>query len=206
MKKQKLIFSLAGLLCVALLGVFLIGGKEALPDKEPLPQKETMPQEGKTILAAYEYQYANMSLELPEDWSYEIAGVTFEDVTLAGGLAFTKCTEEIGDDMWLMLIFKDVAGNYALESTLSKKLWNQYEPALMAMLESLGLGEGHLRESEAIARAKSACTISYERERAFFNYQNGSWQVRFYTTGVAGGDQTVWINADGEIKDNMPGE
>ncbi len=108
--------------------------------------------------------------------------------------------------MWLMLIFKDVAGNYALESSLPNELWEQYEPELMAMLESLKLGTGSLTESKAIVLARDAFTVSFDSVRASFDYQDGSWSVRFYTAEANGGDQIIQINAESETGSSVYGK
>lgn len=133
-------------------------------------------------------------------------GVTFEDISFENGLTATKCTESIDDGFWFFLIYHDVPGSYAVECSSSKGQWSEYENAVMSILESLEIGTGILSETEAIEIAKAKCSISYDTVRAHFDYINGVWEIRFSATNIAGGNQTIWIDAQGEIQSIVSGE
>lgn len=203
-------------------------------------------------IVEYSYHYANMKLDLPEDWEYDImagtgdndasavdeptnyfgiqfwpkaqpamtislcyridgiglcgTGVTFEDIAFSNGLTATKCTEGISDDFWFLLIYHDVPGTYTIECAASKNLWSKYESNVLSILESVQIGTNILSETEAIEIAKAECTVSYDTVRAYFDYTNGVWKIHFSTNDVVGGDQTIWIDALGEIQDTVSGE
>lgn len=210
-------------------------------------------QQKNTTTVEYSYQYANMKLELPAGWEYEImpgagendetgtvdgpakhfgirfwpqaqplmtinlhyrvdgiglcaTGVTFEDVSFANGLTATKCTEGIEDEFWFLLIYHDVPGTYTVECVPSKDLWSNYENAIMSILESVEIGKNILSETEAIEIAKAGCNVSYDTVRAYFDYASGVWKICFSTNDLDGGDQTIWIDAQGEIQDSVYGK
>lgn len=128
-------------------------------------------------------------------------GVTFEDVAFANGLTATKCTEGLSDNFWFLLIYHDVPGTYTAECAISKDLWSEYENAVMSILESVEIGKNILSETEAIEIAKAECTVSYNTVRAYFDYAEGVWEIHFSTDHMADGEQTIWIDAQGEIRD-----
>ncbi len=98
-------------------------------------------------------------------------GVTFEDITLENGLNATKCTEEIGGDIyWLFLIYKDVPGYYAAGCNVPKAMWDEYGDMIMSILGSAELGKDMINEEEAVEIARADCIISYKMERGFFDY------------------------------------
>lgn len=122
-------------------------------------------------------------------------GVTFEELSFKNGLTATKCTEGLGDDFWVFLIYHDVPGAYALECITSKELWSAYENIVMSILENAELGRGILSETEAIEIAKTEYTGSYESVRADFDHTEGAWQIRFSTNDMTGQEQTIRIDA-----------
>lgn len=128
-------------------------------------------------------------------------GVTFEEISFENGLTATKCTEDMEHGFWFFLIYHDVPGAYAVECFTSKELWSEYESTLMSILESVEVGTGILSESEAIEIAKGECTVAYDTVRAYFDCVDGLWEVRFSTDNAVGGNQSIWIDAKGEVRD-----
>lgn len=46
--------------------------------------------------------------------------------------------------------------------------------------------------------AKNECTIEYDSAAAYFDATECVWKVHFYTSGMLGGDQTVYLDRDGK--------
>lgn len=76
-----------------------------------------------------------------------------------------------------------------------------YGGQAMSILNSIQVGVGLMTEREAIEMAEEVCTVDYTMVRPSFDGSTGEWKVWFYKGGnTVGGDQTVWISPDGEIK------
>lgn len=133
-------------------------------------------------------------------------GKTFEEVSFSNGLTATKCTEILSEDtLWMMVIFADLPGTYALETLMPHGQWADYEGAITEILESAALGQGCLRQSEAVRLAEAACTVDYDTTWADFDFSTGVWQVRFYQTGTIGADQTVRLDPEGAVIETIYG-
>ncbi len=52
-------------------------------------------------------------------------------------------------------------------------------------------------EAEAIERAKNECTIEWNDTKVYYDAAKDIWKVTFYTKGVPGGDQSVYLGANG---------
>ncbi len=50
---------------------------------------------------------------------------------------------------------------------------------------------------EAIGRAKNECTIEWSATEVYYDATKEIWKVTFYTKGVPGGDQSVYLGANG---------
>lgn len=75
----------------------------------------------------------------PQGTGYCGMGVTVEEVTFTNGLTATKCTEELEDTLWLLLLYRDLPDSCALEAYLPKELLPRYESQLLQILESIRL-------------------------------------------------------------------
>ena len=61
-------------------------------------------------------------------------------------------------------------------------------------------------KDEIIEIAKSLCTVEYNTYKVYFDSDTGVWKINFYTEGVAGGDQSVYLDSNGSIKMIIYGE
>ena len=50
---------------------------------------------------------------------------------------------------------------------------------------------------DAIERAKNECTIDWNDTQVYYDADTGIWKVMFYRKGVPGGDQSVYLGANG---------
>jgi len=50
---------------------------------------------------------------------------------------------------------------------------------------------------EAIGRAMNECTIEWSATEVYYDATKEIWKVTFYTKGVPGGDQSVYLGANG---------
>ena len=50
---------------------------------------------------------------------------------------------------------------------------------------------------EAIGRAMNECTIEWSATEVYYDATKEIWKVTFYTKGVPGGDQSVYLDANG---------
>ena len=51
---------------------------------------------------------------------------------------------------------------------------------------------------DAIERAKNECTIEWDTTQVYFDSEAGIWKVVFYTSGMVGGDQSVYLGVNGK--------
>ena len=51
---------------------------------------------------------------------------------------------------------------------------------------------------DALERAKKECTIEWNTSRVSFDKELGIWMVSFYTEGMLGGDQCVYLDSNGK--------
>ena len=49
----------------------------------------------------------------------------------------------------------------------------------------------------AVERAEHECTVAYDATEVWYDSDAGMWKVLFYTNGMAGGSQTVYLSSDG---------
>ncbi len=61
-------------------------------------------------------------------------------------------------------------------------------------------------EEAAVLRAKEECTIEYEAVQVAYDDNTAIWRVAFYTGGVLGGDQSVYLDRNGVIQLIVYGE
>ena len=152
------------------------------------------PKEGgsqETALALYYY---------PDLFAVCGTGLQTEDLTLDSGLTGTLGVYDNGM-LWDFISFHDTPGSYAVMNEGAESWWDEYGPQAMAILHSIRVGEGLLKESEAVTQAQEVCTVSYNAQRAAFDADSGEWEIWFYCRdNTAGGDQTVWIAPDGTIR------
>ena len=53
-------------------------------------------------------------------------------------------------------------------------------------------------DEDALERAKKECTIEWNTSRVSFDKALGIWMVSFYTEGMLGGDQCVYLDSNGK--------
>ncbi len=58
----------------------------------------------------------------------------------------------------------------------------------------------------AIQRAGEECTVTYDTVSAWYDSTADMWKVSFSTTGMAGGDQCVYLDGDGVTRLIVYGE
>ena len=58
----------------------------------------------------------------------------------------------------------------------------------------------------AIRRAREECTVTYDTVSAWYDPTADMWKVSFSTTGMAGGDQCVYLGSDGVTRLIVYGE
>ncbi len=51
---------------------------------------------------------------------------------------------------------------------------------------------------EALERAKKECTIEWNTSQVSFDNELRVWMVTFYTEGILGGDQCVYLDSNGK--------
>ncbi len=61
-------------------------------------------------------------------------------------------------------------------------------------------------EEEALRRAREECTVSYDAVQMAYDPSKEMWRVTFYTVGMLGGSQTVYLDAEGVIHMIVYGE
>ena len=60
--------------------------------------------------------------------------------------------------------------------------------------------------SEAVERAKKDCIVEYDAVEVSFDSEFNYWRVDFYTKGMDGGNQSVYLNSDGITLYSVCGE
>lgn len=63
-----------------------------------------------------------------------------------------------------------------------------------------------LSSDEALKIAKEKCTIEYNSTNVSYDYEKQVWEVEFFTAGVAGGCQTVYVDNNGTASSIFYGE
>ncbi len=66
--------------------------------------------------------------------------------------------------------------------------------------------EEPIDEQQALQIAKDACTVPYTDTEVFLNSETQQWEVRFYTEGIPGGDQSILIDQNGVVQKTEYGE
>ncbi len=61
-------------------------------------------------------------------------------------------------------------------------------------------------EEEALRRAREACTVSYDAVQTVYDPSAEMWRVTFYSVGMLGGGQMVYLDAEGVIHMIVHGE
>ncbi len=51
---------------------------------------------------------------------------------------------------------------------------------------------------DALERAKKECTIEWDAFQVSFDNESNVWMVSFYTEGMLGGDQSIYLDGDGK--------
>ncbi len=51
---------------------------------------------------------------------------------------------------------------------------------------------------DALERAKNECTIEWDAFQVSFDNKSNVWMISFYTEGMLGGDQTVYLDSNGK--------
>ena len=51
---------------------------------------------------------------------------------------------------------------------------------------------------DALERAKKECTIEWDAFQVSFDDESNVWMVSFYTEGMPGGDQSIYLDGDGK--------
>lgn len=126
-------------------------------------------------------------------------GLQTQDITLDSGLTGSMGTYDNGT-VWDFISFYDAPGSYAVMNEGADAWWEEYGAQAMSIIHSIRVGGDLMRESEAVQRAETACTVDYNSIRTTFDAVTGEWKVWFYRDYTAGGDQTVWIAPDGEFR------
>lgn len=126
-------------------------------------------------------------------------GLQTRDITLESGLTGSMGTYDNGE-VWDFISFYDTPGSYAVVNEGADGWWAEYGGQAMSILNSVRVGEGYMRESEAVALAEKHCTVDYNAMRPTFDAGNGEWKVWFYKMDTVGGDQTVWVSPDGTVR------
>ena len=125
-------------------------------------------------------------------------GLQTRDIELGSGLTGSMGTYDNGA-VWDFISFYDTPGSYVVMNEGADSWWADYGGQAMTILNSIRVGEGFLRESEAVELAKSACTVNYNTVRPVFDAGNGEWKINFYRDYTTGG-QTVWIGPEGTVR------
>ena len=69
-----------------------------------------------------------------------------------------------------------------------------------------GAGVKHVTSEEVLEIAENECTVAYNSTSLSYDYETQLWKVVFYTEGVAGGCQTVFVDDVGDIVSIIYGE
>ena len=64
----------------------------------------------------------------------------------------------------------------------------------------------HMSSDKALSIAENECTVAYNCTSISYDYETQLWKVVFYTEGVAGGCQTVFVDDVGDIVSIIYGE
>ncbi len=170
----------------------------------------------------YTADFANITLPIPDGWDYTLTdkgirfwpsehadgklhayfsggfgvcgtGLTCEDILL-GGYEAEQGTYD-GKDVWDYIFLKNTVGDYVIINEGADAWWDEYGDEAMTILERITVGEGLLPEEKAIHFAKDVCVVDYTDIRTWFDSQNGTWDITFYTEDALGGGQTVTLDA-----------
>jgi len=132
-------------------------------------------------------------------------GLKTEDIVLDSGLTGSVGTYDDGE-VWDFIRLYDTPGSYVIQNEGADVWWDTYGSQAMTILNSVRVGEGLLKESEAVEIAGTACTVDYDTVRPVFDRDSGEWEILFYKRNTVGGDQTIWIGPEGEILKTESGE
>ena len=61
-------------------------------------------------------------------------------------------------------------------------------------------------ENEIVEIAKTLCTVEYNAYKVYFDNETSVWKINFHTEGTVGGDQSVYLDANGNVKMIIYGE
>lgn len=125
-------------------------------------------------------------------------GLEEHEEKLPGGAKVWVGTYD-GDELWDFMRYQNVPGLYIATTEPGAENWWTEDGAGAQILGTAKLGVGSLTETEAIALAEKSCSVKHDTIRPDFDYLTGAWQIRFYSSETAGGDQTVTIGADGSV-------
>ena len=108
--------------------------------------------------------------------------------------------------VWSFILLIGTPGKYVIENDGAGQWWDEYGGEAMRILDTLTVGDGIIREAEAVAIAKDLATVEYSRTITSYDSETGLWTVTLYKEYTAGGDQTVTITCEGKVIDIQYGE
>ena len=109
-------------------------------------------------------------------------------------------------NVWSFINLIGTPGSYVIENGGAGRWWDEYGDEAMVILNTLAVGDGIISEAGAVAIAKDAATVEYDRTLTSFDSESGLWTVTLYREYTVGGDQTVTITCEGKVIDIQYGE
>ncbi|MBQ8812930.1 MAG: hypothetical protein IJZ85_00310 [Lachnospiraceae bacterium] len=107
---------------------------------------------------------------------------------------------------WDFISFNDTPGSYVFMNEGASAWWDQYGDEALRIVESAVVAANLTGETEAIEIASQKCNVEYNQVRAYFDFDTGLWSVNFSKKNTAGGDQTVFVDTQGNITGIQYGE
>ena len=113
-----------------------------------------------------------------------------------------------GHPIWDFIILGTVKHGRCviLNDGFDETWWVKYGAEAMEILSTLETTGTTLTREEAIEAAQETVTVPYDLAIATFSEDDFVWTVDFYREDTAGGDQTVTLDAQGNIIGNTYGE
>ncbi len=131
-------------------------------------------------------------------------GLAQETVTVAGHEAWQGTYDNA--KWWDFIHLKDTPGDYVILNQGADAWLGEYEKELTQILDSLRIADNIITKEEALKIADLKATIKYDSTGIGFDVSKGVWCVTLYTQGVAGGNQDIEINVDGNVVNTTYGE
>lgn len=107
--------------------------------------------------------------------------------------------------VWDFISLIGTPGKYVIENEGAGQWWDEYGGEAMGILNTLVVGDGIIRETEAIVIAMREVTVEYNQTWTSYDSETGLWTVTFGKS-YPGGDQTVTITCEGKVIDIQYGE